>query len=82
LNTPNAGDFEVMFPADARAIFADQKQNALGTRLVATFVTPQLRTDLQQQEISLSEEELASCLKNLDTSKASGPHGVSARLLE
>jgi hypothetical protein len=29
-----------MWPADARAIFADQKQNALGTRLVAPNTNP------------------------------------------
>jgi hypothetical protein len=41
LNTPNTGDFEVMWPADARAIFADRKQNALGTRL-GTLIDPHL----------------------------------------
>jgi hypothetical protein len=34
IDSPNTGVFEVMWPGDARAILADRKQNALGTRLI------------------------------------------------
>ena len=39
----------------------------------------QLRTDTQLREIELSEHDAANCLRNPDTSKASGPDGIPAR---
>ena len=42
----------------------------------------QLRTGTQLREIELSEHDVANCLRNLDTSKASGPDGIPARLLK
>ena len=35
-----------------------------------------------RQKIELSEHDVASCLRNLDASKASGPDGIPARLLK
>ena len=39
-------------------------------------------TNHQLREITLSEEEVAGWLGNLDTSKASGPDGIPARLMK
>ena len=48
----------------------------------STFFSSQLRTESQLREIELSECDVANCLRNLDTSKASGPDGIPARLLK
>ena len=39
-------------------------------------------TDSQLRKIELREHDVASCLRNLDASKASGPDGIPARLLK
>ena len=44
--------------------------------------TSQSVTDSQLQKIELSEHDVASCLRNLYASKASGPDGIPARLLK
>ena len=48
----------------------------------STFFSSQLRTESQLRETELSECDVANCLRNLDTSKASGPDGIPARLLK
>ena len=39
-------------------------------------------TDSQLRKIELREHDVASCLRNLDASKASGPDGIPVRLLK
>jgi hypothetical protein len=39
-------------------------------------------SDTQLSDITLTTDEVAACLYNLDTSKASGPGGIAARILK
>ncbi|CAB4034130.1 Hypothetical predicted protein [Paramuricea clavata] len=46
------------------------------------FSSSQLRIDAQLLEMDFSEHNVANCLRNFDTSKASGPDGIPVRFLK
>ena len=48
----------------------------------STFFSSEMRTESQLREIELSECNVANCLSNLNTFKASGPDEITARLLK
>ena len=68
-----------LFNSYFSSVFQPSKPNQ---HQASTFSSSQLGTDAQLWEIKLSEVEVANCLRNLDTSKASGPDGIPARLLK